>query len=302
MSMRSIIRKVLITGERMSFARLKVTLRNFQAVMPAVLIALSLLSCGGSDQSEGDMVAQVNDKRLTIEQMQFGVPEGATGDLALGIKKEIIARWVETEALYQAALNDGITLSEKDRYLVRNYEKYMLVQRYLDEKLNRNYQVSQRDIDNYYQLNQKEFTRLQDEVHIIHLFIEQRDNEVFSEIARTDNLLGVIKKYYFDEKSTEFSPNGDLGYVALTSLPELFTNALKRMKTGTISAALKSETGYHFLQLIDWQRAGSVKDPDLIKNDILLRIKTERREQEYQRLVKEAREEAQIQTYLSKIQ
>jgi foldase protein PrsA len=262
----------------------------------------AFVCCGGGDKGESSVVAEVDDQKLTLDQMQYSVPEGASDELALGLKKEVISRWVESEALYKAALDEGVSLSEKDLFLVKKYEKFLLVQRFLDERLNRTYQISQKEIDNYYQLNQKEFTRLQEEVHIVHLYIEQRDNEVFSEISRADNLLGIIRKYYFNEKSSEFNPNGDLGYVAVSSLNELLASALKRMKTGSISAPIKSEQGYHFLQLLDWQRAGSVRDAELVKNEILLRIRTEHREQEYQRILKNAREDVQIQTYLSKIQ
>jgi len=121
-------------------------------------------------------------------------------------------------------------------------------------------------------------------------------------IKKSDDLLAIIKKYYYNEKASPERPNDDLGYVPVSILPESFVRVLKHLKTGAISKPIHSDQGYHFLQLLDWKKAGTLRNLELVKNQITVRLKKERRETERIRVIKDAKSNAQIQTYLSKIQ
>ncbi len=268
----------------------------------AVTLFVILQSCQKKAALPEDMVAQVNDNYLTETQLNYRVPDGLSSDVRLALKKQIITRWVESEALYQAAQAEGLTLSEQEKFFVNEYRKGLLVQKFLDEKLNRDYRISQKEIDDYYREHRDEFIRDQDEVRLIHLFMEQKDKAIFSEIAKSDDLLQIVKKYYFNEKSTAERPNGDLGYVPFSSLLTQFQRVIKRMKTGAISRPIKTKDGYHFFQLLDRQPKGSVRELDLVRDEIIIKLKREKRQQEKERLLNEAKSKAQIQTYLSKIE
>ena len=70
-----------------------------------------------------------------------------------------------------------------------------MVQQYLNGKLNKNYRISQKEIEDYYNDNIREFVRQEQEVHLVHLFIENRDNAIFREISISRDLNEIIKKY-----------------------------------------------------------------------------------------------------------
>ena len=275
--------------------------KSIRLFLPAALFLILINQCGPNNQPPEDMVAQVNDHYLVKEQLKYSLPDGLDKETALVLKKEIISKWVENEVLYQAALQEGFKLSQKEEFFLREYGKSLLVQRYLNARLDKEYSVSRQDMEEYYQKHRNEFIRQEDEVHLVHLFVEHRDKVIFKEIDKTDDLSALIKRYYFDEKSTKEQPNGDLGYVALAVLPDNFTRTLKRMKTGAVSKPIKTKDGYHFLQLLDSEKKGTIRELDLVKNQIIFRIKRERREKERERLLKETKNNAQIQTYLSKI-
>ena len=267
----------------------------------AFLIFISA-ACSRKSEVPDDLVAQVNGGYLVLSDLNYLVPEDINPELTFALKKNLISKWVDDEVLYQAALSEGLSLNEKEKFLIERYNKSLLVQKYLEQKIDRNYRISQKEIEDYYNQHSNEFIHTEDEVHIIHLLLEQRDNAIFNEIKSSNNLMEIIKKYYFDEKSTMSRPNGDLGYVPIRILPDEFQSVLKRMKTGTISNAIKTDQGYHFIQLIDKQEKGNRKDLDLVKNEITLRLKKEYRERELDRLIKDLKSGSQIQTYLSKVQ
>ena len=88
----------------------------------------------------------------------------------------------------------------------------------------------------------------------------------------------------------------------LQSLPDFIQNALRRLKTGAISPPIQSQYGYHFVQLLDRQEKGSPIDIELVRDEIVRRLKWQKRQQEYKRLMDELKEKFQVQTYLSKVQ
>ncbi|MBD3300319.1 MAG: hypothetical protein GF347_03125 [Candidatus Moranbacteria bacterium] len=271
-------------------------------IFSAMLLLFLTLSCENQADLPDDLVAQVNDHYLLEEQLNYSVPQDLGQELSLSLKKSIITEWVNRDLLYQAAQKENLALSAKNAFLVNQYEKSLLVQQYLEQNIDRSFNISQKDIEDYYDEHRQEFLRHEDEVHLIHLMMEQRDNAIFSEIRRADDLMTIVKKYYFDEKSTDLRPNGDLGYVTTSELPDNFINRIRRMRIGDISPVIKSDFGYHFLQLMDKKEKSSVRSLELVKNAIVLRLQKERYENEVKRLLDDLRKEYQIQTYFSKIQ
>jgi len=73
------------------------------------------------------------------------------------------------------------------------------------------------------------------------------------------------------------------------------------MKTGTISRPIKSEYGYHYVQLLDLQKPDAIKDLEIVRDEIILRIKIEKRNSEIGRLKQQLRADFSIQTDLSKL-
>ncbi len=266
------------------------------------IFAVSLFGCRKTETMPEDMVAQVNDHYLRLKQVEESVPQGLPDDLALSLKKNIISRWVENEALYLAAKEEGVSLSDYDKYLLEEYRKSLLIQHYFNKKIKKDFPVSDKAIEDYYKAHKDEFRREKDEVHVVHLFMEQSDPAIFKEIRNADDLMPIIKKYYLNEKSTVNQPNGDLGYVAIDQFPESLARVLKRMKTGTISRPIKTREGYHFFQLIDRQKKGTIRSLDLVRDQIVLRLKKQRHDKLVKDLVQQAKQKVQIQTYLSKIQ
>jgi parvulin-like peptidyl-prolyl isomerase len=275
---------------------------TFGLFITVAILNIFLLTCESQPEMSDELVAQVNDSYLLINQLNYLVPEGIDPELNLALKKNLISKWVDDEILYQAALDDGMKLEAKEQFLVEKYYKSLLIQRYLSLKIDRNYRISQKEIEDYYKEHSKEFIFKDDVVHIVHLLMEQRDNAIFREIRESKDLMEIIKKYYFDNKSTMERPNGDLGYLSTSTLPSNFINVIKRMKTGAISSPISSDQGYHFIQLLDKQSKGNIKDQELVQDEIILRLKKEKRQLELERLLKDLKDKSQIQTYLSKVQ
>ncbi len=277
-------------------------MNSYKKLVSVFLLMIVFFACNQSSDLPADLIAQVNDSYLRKNNVNQSVPADLPDDTKLSMKKMLIKQWVEDEIVFQSAIKEGIQWSEEELFQIEKYKKSLLIQRFLNNKLNKNFRISQKEIEDNYSDNTKEFIRKEDEVHIIHLLIENRDNAIFREINEADDLKEIIKKYYFDTRSTYESPNGDLGYVVVSALPDFLQQSLRNLKTGAISKFVKSEYGYHFVQLLDRQKKGSQIDIELVKDEIVRRLKWQKREQEYVRLMDELKEKYQVQTYLSKVQ
>ena len=137
-----------------------------------------LISCAKEVEPPEGFVAQVNDSYLLKDHLDYSVPDGLSEEASYSLKKNIISKWIEDEVLYQSAMKEEIQIAEKDQYLLDNYRKALIIQNYLEQKLNKDYKISQKEIEDYYRDHVNEFQRAEDEVHIIHLLLENRDNAI----------------------------------------------------------------------------------------------------------------------------
>ncbi len=274
-------------------------LKHLFLITAAIVI---VAACKQNKELPADMVAQVNDAYLLNSNLAKSVPTGLADEMILPMKKMSIKKWVDDEVIYQTATREGMGLTADEKFMVESYAKSLVIQKYLDAHLNKNYRISQKEIEDMYRGQKKEFVRKEDEAHVIHLFMEKKDRAIFKEIKESKNLLEIIKKYYFDTRSTPDNPNGDLGYITISSLPAVIQKNISRLKTGAISAPIRIKGGYHFIQLIDRQKKGSIIDMELVRDELMRRLKWQKREDELIRLKNQLKENFQVQTYLSKVQ
>lgn len=273
-----------------------------KAVFSLLIVLFLLAACRQQTPIPTDLVAQVNDAYLVKNILNNRVPSTLEPEAQLSMKKVLIKKWVDDEVLYQTALMEGFQLSKDDQNLIESYAKSLTIQRFMEAKLNKNYIISEKDIEDTYNKYKSSYIRDVDEVRLIHLFTENYDKAIFSEIKESADLQKIIKKYYFDNRSTYESPNGDLGYVAEKELPDFIRKQIPRLKTGAISKSIKSEFGYHFIQILDKQKSGTVRELELVKDEIVRQLKWQKREQERTQIIDELKANFQVQTYLSKVQ
>jgi parvulin-like peptidyl-prolyl isomerase len=265
-----------------------------------ILIFFSLNCQPEKDKSE-NVIAQVNNAYITLEELESKIPAGTNEEIKLALMRQFMEQWVEEEIFYQTAQNENLDFTANELMLIKDYKRRLLIQSFIEAKINKNYRVLEKEIEDYYRQNKEEFVWNEDNVHIIHLVIENRENKIFTEIRKSKDLLEIIKSYYFDMQSTSSRPIGDLGYIKLSDLPGQLSKAVKDLSTGTISKPIKLTDGYHFIQLLDYQRKGNHKALEIVKEDIRLRLNIVKRKQELSKLKRELQANFNIQTDISKL-
>lgn len=265
------------------------------------IITIYLFSCRSEDKNKADVVAQVNMAQITNSELESSLSPSISIEVKQALKRKLMEKWIEEEIFYQAALEDGISLSEDEERMVKDYARHLIIQRYLGEKINRNYRILDQEIEDYYNKHREEFKWDSDYAQIIHLVMENEDKTINNEIRKSKNLTDVIKNNFFDQQSTDTRPIGDLGYIRLDELPSRLERSIRRMKTGNIGGPIKTELGNHYVQLLDFQKSGSQKDLDVVREEIIFNLKLQKRNAEIEKLKQNLRPNFTIQTDVAKL-
>ena len=97
---------------------------------------------------------------------------------------------------------------------------------------------------------------LTDQLQAAHIFLADATDEKLQEIqARLDggdDFAALAAEYSEDFVSAEVG--GDLGYTSGNTFPEEFEAALANLEQGQVSAPVQTETGTHFIKLLDRQQ------------------------------------------------
>ena len=260
---------------------------SFFVFILALLTFLNI-SCQKDSVPQIEIVARVDGHLLTREELSNLVPPEVPEEQKEAISRQYIDRWIRQTILSIAAKNDDISLSDYQQWVIKNLEKEILAQKYLETKLPKQINITDEEISIYYKKNKEEFKRDVDEVHLIQLFLENLDGAITREIQERKSLLEVIRKNYLDSQINRLlEHNGDLGYVPIDNLRKEIIKRVKSGSTGRIYGPIKIESGYYYFQMMDKQPKGSYCSIDLVKPVVQLRLTNIKRDELAQNITKQ---------------
>jgi foldase protein PrsA len=139
--------------------------------------------------------------------------------------------------------------------------------------------VTADDVKAYYTKNQSSY-ELPEEVRASHILLETKEkaHELIAKLKAGDDFGELAKTYSIDRGSA--AHGGDLGFFAKgRMIPELEVVAF-RLKPGQCSEPVKSQFGYHVIQVIDVHPART-QPLEEVQDEIRTRLDEERRASEF---------------------
>jgi hypothetical protein len=281
-----------------NFHKVYMLIKKRRFIVLAVMVFIILLNCRNSSVPSIEVVAKVEGENLSREDLLRWIPSNIPDDQKAILSRQYIDRWVQKTVLAQAAKAEGITLSEYENWSLDFLQKEMLSQKYLTAKLPRDIIITDQEISTYYDQNVQQFLRNEDEVHLVQLYLDNRDRAIDEEIKEQGNLLEVIKKNYLDSQPRRsVEKNGDLGYVPINSLKKEIARLVRSGNTGRIYGPIKIEQGYYYFQMMDKQSGGSYRSLDLVEEEIRLRLIAMRREKLTEELAQKLLEKSNVKIF-----
>ncbi len=228
--------------------------------MVAALLA-GLLSC--SDNDEENLIAKVNHEHLSINELTLMYPQFVALDSLQ--KSLLVENWIRETLLAQEAEKSLIHRDPVFNYRVETYRRRLLADKQLDVLLKNKGNVSRAEIEAYYQSNLASFRRQSYEFFGFHVLLPTKDE------AR--ELEKAIEKGDLEKKQSlvAMHPKETGLFKVEKLLPEVKEYLLKKKREG-IFGPIKSDQGWHLVEVKTWYDRGSTKSLDEVWEEIAARL------------------------------
>jgi len=168
---------------------------------------------------------------------------------------------MSTQGLRKQVESDGIPFAQF-REQIRGE---IIMKRLREKEVDNKIQVSDSEIDNY--LAASGVAQEQQEINLAHILVRTPENASPEQIAarqkRAQDVLQQLRAGAdFEKLAITFSDadealkGGGLGWRSKDRLPQIFSDAVAKLKAGEITPLIKSPNGFHILKVIGKRSAG----------------------------------------------
>lgn len=240
---------------------------NNEVRQRAERVAQQLASQGGAMPTHEQLAREVLE-RLVVEKIQIQLAKESgikVDDYAIDQAEQNVAQQndVSVDEMHRRLAADGVS-RQRFRDDLRNQ---LLALRVREREVEARVRVSDLEVDQYLQEQQKEAAPGKEELNLGHILVKVAENaspeEVAARQARAQEVLGKLRSGGdFATLAREYSdapegPNGAvLGLRPANRYPELFVNAVQKVEVGDMVGPLRSPAGFHILKLIDKTHGG----------------------------------------------
>ena len=204
-----------------------------------------------------DVVAKVGSEVVTLTELNSRLssfPEAYRSQLDKKENKvKVLNQMIDEKLLIAAAKKEGVERKSNYKDQLNTAKNQLLVNMLLDEKINQNLNVTDKDIRKFYDDNKSSFEP-KEQRRVKHILVQDEQTAKKLRIA-------VKKGTSFDKLARENSidtetksAGGDVGWFSKGEfLPAFETAAFSLKKSGDLSPIVKSDLGYHIIRLEDKQ-------------------------------------------------
>lgn len=263
-----------------------------RAAVRLALALITLLSACGKDP-EQRVVAHVGQTVLTVQELTASLPNIADSEFSRLQRERFVQQWLEAELLYQQAVKEKIDRRPDVRRDLEKLRKDYIVSSFLAEQVDEPVQVSDAELQEYYQKNQDEFEVAQDLYQLDMILVETaaQAKEVRDRLVAGEEFSLLAKEKSIDHNREQ---GGAWGPVPLQQLAPALATVVAKMKVQEISQPVKSSMGYHIIHLGEMVKKGQVRSYEQVRETILPRLRAQKREQMYQKLIARLSEQVDL--------
>ncbi len=241
------------------------------------------LGCKGAPK--GTVVATVGDSHLTLQTVEARIPLQLNGKVSTQEKQRMVSHWVDEELLYQEALRLKLDEDPVVSSRIADAMRDVLVTELKERKFERDVDVLEGEIHDYYETHQEQFIRDQPEIRVRHILVQ--NNSALTRAwdrLRSGHQFDLVAR----EESIDISAEngGSLGYFMENQVDPTFWEACQKARLGKPSKAV-TRLGHHVIEVMDRRETGSMRDLLEVRGEITQRILAIRRQEIHQRLLDE---------------
>lgn len=277
--------------------------RVFELLLSILIVIFSVFSCGPEKKRQEKIIVEIGNEKLTVEMLKKVTPVHQNNLLTHEQIQNYVQRWIDHELIYQEALRQGMNKNVELIQVLKKAEKDFLVDKLLDSFLSEDISISDQEIINYYEMNKDNFTRAKTEIRALHILIsdENNANAIRRRILRGEDFENVAQEVSLDYNRKK---RIDMGYFTSDDVVPEIAASVFNWKVGSVTRPIKSEFGYHIFKIIDKKSANTVRDYEEVKDKIIKRLITKKKEDRYKDFITSLKSKNEVKTnfeYLSEL-
>lgn len=286
---------------------------NFIVVI--LCICLLMNSCSNAIVAKVDvLVIKAKDVKesIEIEKFKFDPILLKTSANQKSLKETVLERLIQEAILLNNAQSQGISISKNEFENTLNklssadiikkqnidskawkekQRKRMIIQKLIDKEVVNKIPVDEKEIEDYYKQNQKEFQQpAQFRARQIVVDTKEHADEILKKIKKGEDFAGLAKEYSL---SPDRIRGGDLGFFNISTFPPVFTDICSQLKIGGISNVVATDYGYQIFQLLDKRRPRKLSLNE-VRNKIESMIREKKSETAFKEWFEKLKNEAHI--------
>lgn len=222
--------------------------------------------------SKSPVVARVGEAVLTAEDIQKRIPSEYSDFITYEQNVDYVKRWIDSEILYQTALQRRIDQEPEVKQRLEKMRKDLLMSEMISRLVAQMGDVTDADIEKYYQDNSSRFQRKDTEIRFAHICVR-----TLAEAWRVRDRI-TPDNFFLLGKEVSIEPMEDtlnLPYVTKVQVTPELADVIFDIKIGGTTPPIKTPGGYYIVKILDKQVAGSVKPLKTVREEILNQISTQ---------------------------
>jgi hypothetical protein len=271
---------------------------NMRTVLPALIIPLLLaVGCGGGDVRDDsslppDAIVTVDGKALTVSQLELLLPAGEKTPFSASEKAAWVSQWVEVELLYGEAVRRGLHNDPRIKARLESLEREFLADHLTFIELRERIEVSEEEIKEYFEDHRDQYIY---EYRVSHIMVNSFEEAgQVQEMLKKNSFTWVANRHSVDPVARR---GGDLGYLTKGNMIPAFETVVFDMMPGEVSGIVRSEFGYHIIQLVGMREAQVKVELDDVRERIMNQLVIRRRNAAYRELIDRLSERAEVEYF-----
>ncbi|MGM0409322.1 MAG: peptidylprolyl isomerase [Bacillota bacterium] len=200
------------------------------------------------------------------------------------------------EELEEALKQQGIESMEEYQKMFmedENLAEDILVQKFIEEEVLADIEVSDDKAEEYYENNKSQFEQ-GEQIKASHIMVESKEkaDELYNKIQDGSSFSELAKENSMDDSSAE--KGGDLGYISKGQFIPSFEEVAFDLEVGEVSEPVENKNGgFHIIKVTD-KKDAQVQEFSEVKDKIKSQIKNQERQSAVQEYTEELRDDAEI--------
>ncbi len=262
-----------------------------------VLLCLAFLLLGCSKKEDGKVLVSLDGDNITLQEFNQELDKIPANMKMLVVtqsgKRQFLDRYIVKRLLLKEAKKENIEKEKDFEDRLAEIREQLLIESLLKKKIATNLNVTEDEIKNYYETNKEKFKKGPEiDTRQILVKTEKEAKEIRAKLEKGEDFGELAKRFSIDPSAK--GTGGEVGYHSKgTLLPEYEEAAFKLTKVGQISQPVKSQLGYHIIQLQGTKPAAYTPYEE-VKEFIRQRIGQERQNEVLEKYVTDLRAKAKI--------